>query len=91
MLSDFLLNNCNVRCKMFSKVKALDIPEIKAKIVGGQYHFHEDRPVPDRSLQLWKKRGYNAHKVGIIHVRYEMDGKPTNKYIFPLYFWVDTK
>ncbi len=76
---------------MFSKVKAFDIPEIKAKIVSGQYHFHEDRPVPDRSLQLWKKRGYNAHKVGIIHVRYEMDGKSTKKYIFPLYFWVDTK
>ncbi len=54
---------------MFSKVKAFDIPEIKAKIISGQYHFHEDRPVPDRSLQLWKKRGYNAHKVGIIHVR----------------------
>ncbi len=42
---------------MFSKVKALDIPEIKAKIVSGQYHFHEDRPVPDRISSSGKSAG----------------------------------
>ena len=72
---------------MFSKVRSLDIPEISNKIKSGIYHTHEHKPVPESSLKLWKSRGYNAHMVGVVHVRYPNQIKI--KYVFPLYFWVD--
>lgn len=70
-----------------NKVNTLDIPEIAKKVKNGKYHFHEDPRVPMLTLKIWQHRGYNAHKIGIIHVHYSEIDK---KYTFPMYFWVIT-
>lgn len=77
------MNEPNVK-----KIKALDITEINLKIVSGEYHIHKDKFVPGFCLEMWKNRGYNPHKRGVVHVRYPPVDK---KYTFPLYFWVDNK
>lgn len=71
--------------KMIEKRKSFEIKDIASKITTGKYHIHEDRPVNKRTLRLWKKRGYNPNKIGVVHVRYPgID----HKYAFPLYFWI---
>ena len=68
------------------KVSVLDIPEISKKITAGVYHIHENFTVSKDVLKHWMRRGYNPHKIGIVHVRYPEN--PDIRYQFPLYMWI---
>ena len=48
------------------------------------YRIESLKPVPDSSLLLWKKRGYEPSATGIAFVKF--DGMP-KEYSYPAYFW----
>lgn len=48
------------------------------------YRIEPLKPVPEKSLQLWKSRGYEPSGMGVAYVRFEGAGK---EYTYPAYFW----
>lgn len=69
------------------KISVFDIPEIVKKIKSGDWHIHEDKQVPEKSLLLWRRRKYEPYEIGVVHVRYPKSQlHPEKKYKFPLYF-----
>jgi hypothetical protein len=49
-----------------------------------KYHLHPDRIVPERTLRLWRKRGFKPLERSVAHVWFESGHR---KYTFPAYFW----
>jgi len=48
------------------------------------YHIEPLKPVPEKSLQLWKSRGYEPSGTGVAYVTFEGVRK---EYVYPAYFW----
>ena len=48
------------------------------------YRIEPLKPVPESSLLLWRKRGYEPSATGIAFVKF--DGAP-KEYTYPAYFW----
>ncbi len=48
------------------------------------YRLESLKPVPESSLLLWEKRGYEPSATGIAFVKF--DGAP-KEYSYPAYFW----
>lgn len=48
------------------------------------YRIEPQASVPESSVQLWKKRGYEPSFTGVAKVRFE--GAP-KEYTYPAYFW----
>ena len=48
------------------------------------YRIEPLKPVPDNSLLLWIKRGYEPSATGTAFVKF--DGAP-KEYTYPAYFW----
>ncbi len=48
------------------------------------YRIEPLAPVPEKSLQLWKSRGYEPSGRGVAYVKFEGVRK---EYAYPTYFW----
>lgn len=48
------------------------------------YRIEPLAPVPGKTLELWRSRGYEPSGTGVAHVRFEDVRK---EYTYPAYFW----
>lgn len=73
------LMNTVLLLKLFTDV-------LKENLKGKQYSYRIDAniPVPNESLELWRKRGYEPSAIGTAYVKF--DGKD-KEYSYPAYFW----
>lgn len=48
------------------------------------YRIEPSKTVPEKTMQLWKSRGYEPSGTGVAYVRFEDAGK---EYTYPAYLW----
>lgn len=59
---------------------------LRASLKGKNFTYRVEplAPVPDKSLELWKSRGYAPANIGVAYVKFQ---DATKEYIYPAYFW----
>ncbi len=64
----------------------LQMKSIAKKLKGKKFEVVRtdlEAPVPEHSIELWRKRGLQPHEKGIAEVRFKGNDKT---YIYPLFF-----
>ncbi len=71
-------------CKVLLLKHFIDV--LKDSFRGKQFTYRTDpgARVPENSLSLWRKRGYQPARIGTAYVTFEGIGK---EYCYPCYFW----